>query len=238
MAGGERTVSAVDWDRIVADWGTREGLSEHARRAVALEADGRREPGEPVPGCPCPACATYAHGGDHEDADVCAWLVDRLARECRPEDRRERAASAVEAWAEVGCVLPSPSVLCELAERVPGALPPRGEERDRDPLPVEEARSVPIRDVAARLGLGEPTGRWGEPRVLCPLHDDHEPSLRLREVDGLWYCDPCAQGGDGIQLAMEALGMDFAEAVRWIVEGGAAPTRDPRQRRLEAGRPA
>lgn len=228
----------VDWSRIVDSWGTRggvEGQREHT--AWAVEQD-PVPPETPVAGCECVRCETYRAGGDTEDADVAAWLLDRLARQTRPADRQPRAASAVRAWSEIGCALPSPAVLAELAERRPGALPPRGEEEDRDPLPVEDARRIPIRQVAARLGLGEPVGRWGEPRVLCPLHDDTNPSLRLREDEGLWYCDVCAVGGDGIELARRALGMEFADAVRWLAEGGAAPTRDPEQRRIEARRPA
>lgn len=230
-------MSGVDWNRVVERWGTRrgvEGQSEHTRRDAEF---GPVPAGEPVPTCPCARCETYRAGGDQEDADVAAWLVERLARETRPADREERAAAAVEGWAEVGCVLPSPGVLRDLAADVPGALPPRGEERDREPLPAEEARRVPIRDVTARLGLGEPEGRWGEPRVLCPFHDDTNPSLRLREDAGLWYCDPCATGGDGIELVRRALGVDFAEAVLWLVEGGAAPrSRDPAQQDVASTR--
>lgn len=221
----------ADWDRIIEDWGTQEDLSEHARRAA--ETPEPSPPETAVEGCECPRCATYRTGGDREDADVAEWLVTRLARETRPADREGRAASAVEAWSEIGCILPAPDLLADLADRVPGALPTRDtDEERRELLPVAEARRVPIRDVAARLGLGEPTGRWGEPRVLCPLHDDHDPSLRLREDQGLWYCDPCGLGGDGIELVRRTLGLDFADAVRWIVESRAAPSRDPAQKHL------
>jgi DNA primase len=73
-------------------------------------------------------------------------------------------------------------------------------------------------DIVARLDLGDPVKRGKEVRVLCPFHDDHRPSLRIQLEKGLWYCDPCAIGGDGISLVERQLGVDFATAVRWIAE--------------------
>lgn len=79
---------------------------------------------------------------------------------------------------------------------------------------VENARRVPLLDVVARLGLGEPVKRGRELAVRCPLHEDTDPSCRLDTDAGLWYCDPCGEGGDGIQLYMSTQRVDFAEAVR------------------------
>lgn len=104
--------------------------------------------------------------------------------------------------------------------------------RDSDPLPVQEARRVPILEVARRLGCGEPEGKWGEPRVLCPLHDDTDPSLRLDTDRGLFYCDPCGEGGDGIALVMDARRCSFPDAVRWIADGRTAGSQDPAQGQL------
>lgn len=86
--------------------------------------------------------------------------------------------------------------------------------RRRENLPVEDARRVSILDVVARLGLGEPEGRWGEPKVRCPFHDDTDPSLRLNVDDGLYYCDPCCDGGDAIELYRRVRGVTFPDAVR------------------------
>lgn len=227
----------VDWGRIVVSWATRRGLSRHAE--LEIEADRTLAPEEPVPDCSCLRCLTLAAGGGREDVAVARYVAVTLAR-VRPEARERAAERARAAWAGSGVALPPPEDLAEAAVDVPGAKRSRRTEGDssQEALPVEEARHVPIREVAARLGLGEPEGRWGEPRVLCPLHDDTNPSLRLREPEGLWYCDPCAQGGDGIRLVEEALGLEFAEAVRWIVDGGAVPVRNPAQQRLAAGRSA
>jgi hypothetical protein len=83
-------------------------------------------------------------------------------------------------------------------------------------LPVEEARKAPILELVARLDLGDPITRGKEARVRCPFHDDRRPSMRLRLEKGLWYCDPCAIGGDGISLVQRRLGVDFPTAVCWI----------------------
>ena len=83
-------------------------------------------------------------------------------------------------------------------------------------LPVEAAQRESILTIARRLGLGEPASRGDEWAVLCPLHDDHRPSLYLSEQKGLWYCHVCGEGGDGIKLVERAMNLTFAEAVRWI----------------------
>ncbi len=82
---------------------------------------------------------------------------------------------------------------------------------------VDEARRVPVLDVTARLGCGEPRGRGREVRVCCPLHDDSDPSLRIDAGRGLWFCDPCGQGGDAIELYMRARQLNFVGAVRKLV---------------------
>ena len=89
--------------------------------------------------------------------------------------------------------------------------PNRGGHRKQ--LNVEEARSVPILEVAQRLGLN-PVQKGRKWIALCPLHNDHHPSLHLDAEKNLWYCHPCAEGGDGIRLLQRARGISFPEAVR------------------------
>ncbi len=86
--------------------------------------------------------------------------------------------------------------------------------RQDRPLPVEDARALSILDVAGRLGLGEPARRGREWAVLCPLHDDTQPSLTLDLDRSLWYCFGCSEGGDGIELVQRVRNCSFAEAVR------------------------
>lgn len=79
---------------------------------------------------------------------------------------------------------------------------------------VAAARRVPILEVTMRLGCGDPVKRGREIAVCCPLHQDTSPSLRVKPDSGLWYCDPCGEGGDPIRLYMRARGLAFAAAVR------------------------
>ena len=79
---------------------------------------------------------------------------------------------------------------------------------------VETARAMPLLEVVQRLGLGTPVKKGKELAVLCPLHEDNNPSLRLNPTKQLWYCSPCAEGGDVIKLYMRARRLTFAEAVR------------------------
>ena len=85
----------------------------------------------------------------------------------------------------------------------------------REPLDVDSARSVPILDVARRIGL-DPVRQGKEWVARCPLHGDDKPSLRLNTVKNLWHCFPCGEGGDGIRLLQRARGITFSDAVRQI----------------------
>jgi len=131
---------------------------------------------------------------------------------------------------------PVPGCACERCTGLPDDHPARvpawrrknpgeaarsdAERRRRWARTVEEARRVPIAEVARRLGLGEPRRAGQEVRVRCPLHEDADPSLRLNPPEGVWYCDPCGEGGDGIRLVERALGLDFAAAVRELTGEG------------------
>lgn len=89
-------------------------------------------------------------------------------------------------------------------------------DRHRRRHDVERARRASILRIATALGLGEPVPRGREYAVLCPFHDDHDPSLSLNPDEGLWYCFPCGDGGDGIGLVRRVLGVGFCDAVAWI----------------------
>jgi DNA primase len=59
-------------------------------------------------------------------------------------------------------------------------------------------------------GPGVRRGR--EIAFRCPLHDDHDPSLRVDSQQGVWFCDPCLVGGDVVELARLAWGYDQRDA--------------------------
>ena len=50
----------------------------------------------------------------------------------------------------------------------------------------------------------------GERLILCPLHADHEPSLRINQSKLTWHCFPCAEGGGAWDLAKRVLGQERA----------------------------
>jgi hypothetical protein len=76
---------------------------------------------------------------------------------------------------------------------------------------IEEAKTKVETAAFAEHLTGEGTRRGQELRFVCPLHDDHDPSLRVRPESGLWYCDPCAEGGDLITLAQRVWGIERAD---------------------------
>jgi DNA primase len=78
--------------------------------------------------------------------------------------------------------------------------------------PINKAkRLVSILHLAERLtGPGVRRGR--EIAFRCPLHDDHDPSLRVDPERGVWFCDPCLVGGDVVELARLAWGYDQRDA--------------------------
>ena len=48
---------------------------------------------------------------------------------------------------------------------------------------------------------------------LCPLHDDHEPSLVVDRAKQLWNClGACREGGDAYAWVMKSEGLDFRGA--------------------------
>jgi hypothetical protein len=98
--------------------------------------------------------------------------------------------------------------------------------------PIDAAKeAVPIIDLAERLaGPGVRRGR--EIAFRCPLHDDHDPSLRVDPDKGVWFCDPCLRGGDVVELARLAWGYDqrdaYVAAAMLLMEfGHEVPQRSP-----------
>jgi DNA primase len=95
--------------------------------------------------------------------------------------------------------------------------------------PIQAAKeTVPVEALADRLtGPGQRRGR--EIAFLCPLHDDHNPSLRVDAEKGVWFCDPCLVGGDVVRLAQLAWGIDRPEvaAAEVLIAFGHEPPQRP-----------
>ncbi|MFC1530670.1 CHC2 zinc finger domain-containing protein [Gemmatimonadota bacterium] len=90
--------------------------------------------------------------------------------------------------------------------------------RFNEPLPVESARQVPILSVLERIGIGHVRKVGREYVALCPFHDDSRPSLRIDAERGLWYCDPCGTGGDGIDLWQRIRRIPFRRVIEELSE--------------------
>ncbi len=81
---------------------------------------------------------------------------------------------------------------------------------------IQLARDTPVLVVAERSGLQ--LQRVGSRyRTCCPLHTEKTPSFTLFTNSNSWYCFGCHEGGDGIRLVRDVLGMSFIHAVKFII---------------------
>lgn len=81
---------------------------------------------------------------------------------------------------------------------------------------VERLKRIPISDVVSQF---DSLRRRGSQLVtLCPLHDDHSPSLYLVEKTNQNYCHcfACDRGGSTIDYVMWKNGWSFKEACEWL----------------------
>jgi hypothetical protein len=101
--------------------------------------------------------------------------------------------------------------------------------------PIDEAkRLVPVPDLAQKLSGAPGVRRGREIAFRCPLHDDHDPSLRVDPEQGVWFCDPCLRGGDVVELYRLAHGFDqreaHAAAAHLLLDFGHTPPETPPSR--------
>ena len=78
---------------------------------------------------------------------------------------------------------------------------------------------------------------------LCPFHNEKTPSFSVAPDKQIFYCFGCGKGGGPIRFIMDAEGLDFTDAVRFLAkeyhmevpETGSSPqTRHLRERSLQA----
>jgi DNA primase len=78
-------------------------------------------------------------------------------------------------------------------------------DRDRLPRPADYFDAAGIKLSAA--------GAWRN--ALCPFHEDHHPSLRIRIETGAFRCMACgASGGDVLAFHMRRHGLTFIDAAK------------------------
>jgi DNA primase len=106
---------------------------------------------------------------------------------------------------------------------------------------AEVKARLPIAEVLAAAGIR--THRMGPTRlrVLCPFHEDRDPSLVVYQQESRFYCFGCGQRGDVVDLIAGLEGHDtFMDALRAAAAraGVALPQRpegpDPRQQLFAA----
>jgi hypothetical protein len=68
----------------------------------------------------------------------------------------------------------------------------------------------------------------------APCHNDRHPSCRLNPEKQVWFCDPCARGGDVIAFVQLAENVDFINACRVLDIGSSTPIKRRRPRRAAA----
>jgi hypothetical protein len=68
-------------------------------------------------------------------------------------------------------------------------------------------------------------------KALCPLHDDHEPTLHAYP-DGHWFCSACQVGGRIRQLTAITLRLGHQVGHRWEIELHERPAVDELLARL------
>lgn len=80
-----------------------------------------------------------------------------------------------------------------------------------DRIALQQLRSIPIEDLASRLGLDV-----RHHKALCPFHNDHHASLSFNVRKNTYRCFVCDAHGDTIDLVRHLLNKDFKEACQWL----------------------
>lgn len=74
-----------------------------------------------------------------------------------------------------------------------------------------------IVSVASDLGMSpKKQGKlWA---VVCPFHQDHDPSMKLYPDTGTYHCYVCEAHGDVFDLVMEVNNCEFIDAAKWLAK--------------------
>lgn len=77
---------------------------------------------------------------------------------------------------------------------------------------IDTLNSISCEEVAERLDMSV-----SRHTTLCPIHDDHHPSLHFfGKNKESWYCFVCNKGGRAISLVEESTDCTFVEACQWL----------------------
>jgi DNA primase catalytic core len=81
---------------------------------------------------------------------------------------------------------------------------------------LELAKKANIIEIAEKLGLNISSRQDGSAKILCPFHDDHNPSLQLYKDSNKFHCFVCGAHGDIYDLIKKYKNCDFREALKWL----------------------
>ncbi|MBI2988099.1 MAG: hypothetical protein HYY45_15145 [Deltaproteobacteria bacterium] len=86
---------------------------------------------------------------------------------------------------------------------------------DDKPEPTPKSSPSPDRpDILEVVGRYFPLRRSGrEYKGCCPFHDDKHPSFSVNPDKQVFYCHPCAIGGDVVRFIELVEGLSFREAL-------------------------
>jgi DNA primase len=73
-----------------------------------------------------------------------------------------------------------------------------------------------IIDVIINEGFDIISNGYGRYSMICPFHDDENPSLHIYEGTNSWYCFGCQCGGDCINFIRRLHGISFKKAVNYL----------------------
>jgi len=78
----------------------------------------------------------------------------------------------------------------------------------------EVVRGIPLHDVIRRYSPNSPITKYGKTWLLCPFHNDRNPSLSLKGQR--WKCFGCQEGGDSVDFVTRLYNLSLLEAARMI----------------------
>lgn len=73
-----------------------------------------------------------------------------------------------------------------------------------------------IVELISRYTQLRPSGK--DQRGKCPLHGSRQTSLKVDPSKQLFHCFGCLKGGNAINFVMEAEGLDFKNAIKFLAE--------------------
>lgn len=78
---------------------------------------------------------------------------------------------------------------------------------------IDSIKTIPIMDIADRLGLGWKSGKVNP---CFKGHGNRTGCLSVTPEKNLFHCFSCGIGGTGIDLVMQTLNLDTAGAIQWL----------------------